>query len=136
MPDLIKTVKEKLQQYGMKIYDHYDIEGTDDEHVFLVEDMIIFVRKYEKSASIAYQATTRPDIAAKNLLVISEVESIQHLDIMDSFIYNEENELVSGDEAYDLVDEAKKQSAVVDYIQEQTMQKIFFQNSSNKQHMC
>lgn len=132
MPGLVKKIEEKLQEYGMSIYDHYDIDGSDDEHVFLVEEMIVFIRNETKSASISYQATTRPDVAARNLLILSEVNSLEYIDVMDSFIYDENNEIVSGEDAYDLIKETKRVSIISEYLQEQTMKQIF--NKMNCDH--
>lgn len=125
MPKLVKKIEEKMLEYGMKIYDHYDIENSEDEHVFLVEDMIVFVREQENEVNVSYQATTRPDIAAKYLLILSETDHDLEFNIMDSFIYNEDDQLISGDEAYNLIDETKKHIAIKDYVEEQAIQKIF-----------
>lgn len=113
MGKLVSEVEEKLVEYGIDIYDHHDIEN--EEHIFLVEDMIIYARDEEKSISVAFQATTRPDIVANNILILLEIDKLDELDIMESFIFNEKNEMVYGDDAFNLVLQGITSTAIKDF---------------------
>jgi len=122
MSDLIKKVKEKLDEYGFDIFKDYSVEEEGhNEHVILAEDMIIFVRPGEKEMSIAFQATIKPDKAARNLLILSQVINPTKIDVTESFIYNDNREMLSGDDAYELVAKSIKQEGINEFIEEQTL---------------
>lgn len=122
MSDLIKNVKEKLDDYGFEIFKDYSVEEDGrTEHVILAEDMIIFVRPNEKELSIAFQATIKPDKAARNLLIISQVITPKKIDVTEAFIYNDKREMLSGDDAYELVVKSIKQQGINEFIEEQTL---------------
>lgn len=125
MSDLIKKVKEKLDEYGFDIFKDYSVEEDGRaEHVILAEDMILFVRPGEKEMSVAFQATIKPDAAARNLLILSEVINPKKIDITEAFIYNDKREMLSGDEAYELVQQSIKQQGINEFIQEQTLNQL------------
>ena len=125
MSDLIKKVKGKLDEYGFEIFKDYQVDEEDHkEHVILAEEMIIFIRPDKKEVSIAFQATIKPDAAARNLLILSEVINTSKIDITEPFIYNENREMLSGDEAYDLVRKSIKQQGINEFIEEQTLNRL------------
>lgn len=105
-------VLNKLNEYGFEIFKHHEL--SDEQHVFFCSEMVMFVYKEEHSIGISFQATTKPDIAAKNILVLSEIDEIR-IDIMESFIYSTDNKLINGDEAYELIEDAIKNKAVEEY---------------------
>jgi len=114
MSELTDKIKKKLGEYGIKIYDHYQGE-IEDEYIFLAEDMVIFARDKNKEVGISFQATTKPDIVANNLLILQEVEEIESIDIMESFVFNEKRQMISGDEAFNLIIKSIKSQAVKEY---------------------
>lgn len=113
MGKLVAEVEKKLVEYGIDIYDHHAIEN--DEYIFLAEDMIIYARDKKKTMSIAFQATTRPDIVANDILILLEIDELNNLDIMESFIFNEKNEMIYGDDAFDLVLQGITNLAIKDF---------------------
>ena len=78
--------------------------------------MVIFVHPNEE-VTISFQATTKPDDAAKNILILQEIPNIQ-IDIMESFIYRHDNKLVCGEDAYQLIYDTIKAEGARDYAKE------------------
>jgi len=106
----VKKVRKKLEEYGLIIYSNYKLEESKgNEYVFIIEEAIILVRKNEKTIGISFQVTTKPDRAATLTLIIGELES--KIIIMEGFIFNRDSEFVSGEKAYNVVNEAKKETA-------------------------
>lgn len=112
MTNLVEKVELKLQEYGIQIFDHYEIEN--DEYTFIVEGMIIVVHKNMKDVSISFQVSTKPEIAANNTLILKEILEIKNINIMDSFAFTSEKKLVCGEQAYELLQKAIKQGVAND----------------------
>jgi len=68
MSDLLDKIKNKLLEYGFDIYDQYKVEN--DDYLFLVNDMVIIVNMKTHKTSISFQATTKPDVVATNILIL------------------------------------------------------------------
>ena len=116
--DIADKVQRKLDEYGIKIYNSYDVE-KDVEHVFYTDCVIIFANRVDKSISLAFQATTKPHKVAATTVILSELDVDMY--IMEDFIFNQKNEFISGDKAYELIEEAKTEK----YIQEYHKQQVF-----------
>jgi len=110
MGKLISEVENKLTEYGISIYDHHPIENG--EYVFLAEDMIIYAREKDNSMTVAFQATTKPDVVANNTLLLLEIDSLVDIDISDSFIFDENKKLIFGSEAFNLIKQSIKIEAM------------------------
>jgi hypothetical protein len=108
--DLCSKVIKKMDEYGIKIFHDYEIKG-EDEKVFYVEDMILFVNDKENSIGISMQATTKPDRAATLAIIVCEIKC-KHVHVMESFIFNHKNEFISGEKAYNLVNQSNKLKAI------------------------
>lgn len=116
MVKMVGLIKNKVEEYGIPILKHHD--GEENQYVFFCQDMVIFVHPDNKSVSVAFQATTKPDVAAMNTLILSEIKNID-IDIMESFICCKDNKLVSGDEAYALIRDTIKAEGASDYMREE-----------------
>ena len=115
---VVKTIK-KLDEYGIDVYNEYPtIDG--DEYVIYIEDAILFVNEKEFSIGVSFQAVTKPETASTLTLIIKEIENVT-IHVMESFIFNKENDFVCGDEAYNLIKNSEKMKV----ISEMTRNKIY-----------
>ncbi len=114
MSDLVKLVKDKLDEYGFLMIQDYPVE---DEHVYMTGDMMIFVNDEKKTLSISFKAATRPDISSKDILILKEIEEIECIYIMDSFTYDAKQNLVTGEDAYILNKKTLESLAVMRFVQ-------------------
>lgn len=129
---IVAKVKKKLNEYGLEVYNDYPSEETSDEHIFYVEDMILFVDKKEKRIGVSFQATMKPEKAANITLMLSEVEN--SVDVMESFIFNKKNECIVGNDAFKLIEETKRENIAKHILQEQVYTNLLL--NSNKGYEC
>lgn len=97
----IDSVRNKLDEYGIEIYNDYSL--SKDEYVFMVEKMAVFVNTKEHVIGISFQAETRPETASRFTLILKETEGIKDIDVMESFVVDENNKFVSGEKAFELM---------------------------------
>lgn len=113
--NMIDKIRDKLTEYDFAIYDQYEIENG--EYLFLVDDMLIFVNNELNLMNVSFQATTKPDVVATNILILKEIPELlnKNIGIMDSFIFTRENEMVQGDKAFELIEKTIADSAIKQY---------------------
>jgi len=118
MSDLVEKIQNKLNEYDFKIYNHYSADK--EEYIFMVEDMIIFIHEKRNEVNISFQVTTRPDVVAQHILILKEIEDTE-INVMDSFIYDHQRTFVSGDRAFNLVENSIKRQGVEEFIKHRDM---------------
>ena len=111
----IEMVKQKLDEYGFTVFKHHPVD--EKQYVFFCSDRVLFVFPLEHGLSISFQATIKPDEAANHALILKEIPDID-VEIMESFIYSNDNKLISGDAAYKLIEDVMKEKAVKTYKEE------------------
>lgn len=113
--NMIDKIRDKLTEYDFAIYDQYEIENG--EYLFLVDDMLIFVNNELNLMNVSFQATTKPDVVATNILILKEIPELlnKNIGIMDSFIFTRENKMVQGDKAFELIEKTIADSAIKQY---------------------
>lgn len=119
---LTKQVTQKLDEYGIQIFNDYEIE-KDGEHVFYAEDMILFVNDEHNEMSITFQATTKPERSATLALILNQIQQTQ-INVMEAFVFTDENEFVSGEEAYKLLKNADMEKIAKEYHKQQVFADI------------
>jgi hypothetical protein len=97
----VDSIVDKLTEYGMALYTDYPTK--DQGHCFMVKDMIIFLDEEDDSISITFQADSKPEDVASNLMILHEIDGVAEISIMESFIYDKNNNFISGSEAHTIV---------------------------------
>jgi len=120
---LVKIIMDKLDSYGIEIYSHQHDNECD---IIFATDMIIFLDNIKNDTVVSFQATMRPDDAARYILVLKQIPDI-HLVIMEAFIYNKEKRFIIGEDAYRLIKESIKYKAKVEYATEEAYTQILEQ---------
>jgi hypothetical protein len=126
---IVERLTKKLCEYGMEVYSDYLVEET--EHVFYVENMILFVDTEEESIGVSFQANTKPEKVARVMLILNELND--EIDVMDSFVFDRNNRCITGEKAFELIENTKKAMVVEEILREQTYRNIL---TSNKCHEC
>ena len=126
---LINVVRDKVEEYGIQIYNDYSIENN--EYVFFIEDAVIFVNEKDKSIGVSFHAATKPDKTAKIVLILNEMKIQIH--IMDSFVFDKDNKYLSGDKAFELIDIARQEKIIEEFMKNQVYQQILL---SSECHEC
>lgn len=100
---IMEIVLEKLCEYGIDVYESYPIENN--SYVIETNCFTLFLNLKDKSMGVAFHAATKPEVVSNNTLILNEITEVSRLDIMQSFAYNEERKVVSGEEAFEIVEE-------------------------------
>jgi len=110
---LTKRVNQKLDEYGIEIFNDYPIE-EEGEHVFYAENMILFVSDDENSISVTFKATTKPERSATLALILNQIKNVT-MNIMEAFIFDKDDQFVSGMDAYKAVERVDKEKLIQEY---------------------
>jgi len=121
----VDDVIDKLTEYGMALYNDYATE--DQGHCFMTEKMIIFLDEEDDSISITFQSDTKPEDVASNILILKEIENVSEFFVMESFIYDKNQNFVSGSKAHNIVRETLLESAFKKVAEQQTYNEILKQ---------
>lgn len=121
----LKVVKDKLSEYGINILRE---DFNKNEYSIVCENMVLFLKN--KVLSVALQATTKPDLAAKYIIILSETEL--RLDIMEAFIFDEDNNIVSGENAYELIHKTEEERIVKSFVKEQVLKEMLIECECHK----
>lgn len=97
----VDSIVDKLTEYGMALYTDYPTK--DQGHCFMVRDMIIFLDEEDDTISITFQADSKPEDVGSNLMILHEIEGVAEITVMESFIYDKNNNFISGSEAHNVV---------------------------------
>ncbi len=97
----IDKIVDKLTEYGLGLHNDYQTE--DQGHCFMAKGMIIFLDNDDDSLAVTFQADSKPEDVAANLLILHEIDEITDISVMESFIYDKDNKFISGNEAHEIV---------------------------------
>ncbi len=98
---MVKKITDKLNEYGFNLYETYSVDKI---HHFLVEDMVLFLNLETNHLQVAFKAGTRAEDSARNVLILYEVAGLKNnIEIMESFIYDDNKKLLYGEEAHTFI---------------------------------
>jgi len=115
--DIVEDTRTKLEQYGIRIHTDYPL--SEQEHLFMADNMLLFVHTENHEVGISFQAETRPKSVATSVLIILEIESVTDVDIMESFVVDESNKFISGQKAFDMFDKKNQNQALGEIFKDQ-----------------
>jgi len=121
---LVKKVRDKLNEYGFNIFSDYELEENPNDYLFIIEYAVIFISRKAKTIGIAFQVTTKPERAGNIALIINEIGYPVH--IMESFIFDQNRQFISGEKAYQLIQEVNKESVKNEIDKEQTYKQYLY----------
>jgi len=97
---IVKKVNDILDKFEISIQDFYKLENQ--QHALYTKDMILFINELDHSVGISFFAPTIPEVSANLTLIINQIKNVK-VYIMESFVFNEESEYVSGQKAFDIL---------------------------------
>jgi hypothetical protein len=115
--ELSELVKQKLYEFNFSIISSYKIDDSDD-CMIITDDMIVAVNDKKKTTAIAFEATTRPDIAAKRMLMLGEIQDFSEVVVMESYVF-ENNQLVTGQKAIEIAHKRMGREVVNEFVKKQ-----------------
>jgi len=117
MKDSLTILLDKLNEFGIDILRR---DFNKDEYSIVCDKMVLFLK--DKVLSVAFQATTRPDDAAKHIVILYQTGLT--IEIMEAFIFDEEHNIISGDEAYELVNKSTEEKVLKLFVEDQVMKSM------------
>ena len=120
---IVDKTRTKLKEYGLEIFNDYAIEDN-EEYVFFVEDMVIFINIKENTIGVSFQVETKPEKVAQMILILNEIEDSNEIDVMESFTFDKNNQFLSGDKAYNLVEQSKEGKIIHDFVTKQAYRNL------------
>lgn len=112
---IIDQVRKKIDQYGLEVYD--DHKASKGHYVFYVEDMILFVDIKKAVVGVSFQVSARPDKVANFTLILNEIG--YPIDVMEPFIFNDNNECITGEAAFEISDRFRKNQVIQGFMKKQ-----------------
>ena len=130
MTDIVEDTRIKLEEYGIKIYTDYPL--NEQEHLFMADNMLLFVHTENSEIGLSFQAETRPKVVANSLLIVLEIDSVVDIDIMESFIIDEDKNFVSGEKAFKMIDRKNQHQALSEVFKEQAYSDVLVNNTAGE----
>ncbi|MFW9871727.1 MAG: hypothetical protein ACFFG0_01405 [Candidatus Thorarchaeota archaeon] len=130
MLNLVKKIEQKLDEYDIPIFDQYQV--NDNQYTMIAENMILTV-KGANNVGVSFQVTTIPETVGTNLAILYEIKEIKYLNVMESFAFTTEKELLSGEEAHRLLKETREHNIIKEYQKEKYYEAIL---RSDYGHKC
>jgi len=128
--DIVEDTRSKLEEYGIRIYTDYPL--NEKEHLFMVDSMLLFIHTENHEVGISFQAETRPKTVANSLLIILEIDSITDVDIMESFIIDENRNFISGEKAFKIIDAKNQNQALSEVFKDQAYTEILVNQTTGE----
>lgn len=122
MDKMVKTVVEKLEEYGIQVFDSYKVKN-EDEYMIMAEKMIVALRPEEKKLKVAFHVSTPPDVAGNYTLILKELSLL--VEMMEVFTYTGKK-FLSGEDAISLAEKSKKEEIITAFVQEQMLLSLDF----------
>jgi hypothetical protein len=119
---LTDAVRSKLDEYGIEIYSEYPMES--DEHCMQTEDMMIFVQENGNSICISFRADLRPEDTSNHLLILDEIESLKDIKVMESYVFDQNYNFITGQDAFDYLKQDIISNAIYECAKQETYSKI------------
>ncbi len=128
--DIVDCTRDKLEQYGIRIYTDYPL--NEEEHLFMADNMLLFVHTENNEIGISFQAETRPQTAANSTLIVLEIDGVEDVDVMESFVVDEHNKFISGENAFKLIDKKNQYEAMNEIFKDQVYAEILMKGTAGE----
>lgn len=128
--DIVEDTRLKLEEYGIQIYTDYPL--NEQEHLFMADNMLLFVHIENHEVGVSFQAETRPKTVANSLLIVLEIESVSDIDIMESFVVDEDKKFISGEKAFKIIDKKNQYQALNEVFKEQAYTELLLNGTSGE----
>lgn len=122
----IDKVKDKLEEYGIEIYSDYAL--SDNEYVFMVEKMAVFVNEKDHALGVSFHAEARPETAGNYTLILKEIPEIKKIEVMESFIVDKDNKFISGQKAFDMIQQKMIKQVTSELAKEYSYSELLMSN--------
>ncbi len=89
-----------------------------EEHLIFTEPVVVLLDKNQK-INLAFHAATSPEFSARLTLEFKELDGIKDVNIGEVFIFNRENQMITGNDAIEEYDKQNYNGAIKSFMREQ-----------------
>lgn len=114
----VQQVVKKFEEYGMRLFTDYPT--IENQHCFMVDNMIVYLDKKDNTIAVSFLASSKPEEVANSMMILSEIEGLDDIYVMESFVYDMNDKFISGNDAHVLVKESIKHEAIKEFAKRQT----------------
>jgi len=118
---IAEAVRKKLDEYGIEIYSEYPMEK---EYCIHTDQMMVFINEDEKNICLSFRADLKPEESSNYVLILSEIGNLAAIDVAESYAFDNENNFITGDNAFNFVREYLISEAVSECVRQQTYNDI------------
>jgi hypothetical protein len=131
--NIIDETRDKLKEYGIEIFSEYPLNDFENgEYLFMADNMMLFVHSKNNEIGISFQAETRPRSVANSLLIILEIDSDIDIDIMESFVVDENKHFVSGEKAFEIINKKNQYQAMNEVFKDQVYSELLLNGTAGE----
>jgi len=101
MDSLGEKVKQKLHEYGYKIYNIHPTKNK-DEYQFMTDKMIVFSNGSDMTITISFDSRLTPEKVAQSMMILNELKELKGVYITESYYLDKEHKV------YEIGEKAEK----------------------------
>jgi hypothetical protein len=95
---VIKNLRNTLEEYDFNL--HQKEREENGIYYFGIDQALLFFDSKENKLGISFVVFSKPEVVANTVLILSEVEGIEEVEVLDSFIFTNEGKFIDGEEAH------------------------------------
>lgn len=118
MTTFLDKVKKKISEYGIPFPE--PSECGKNEYLIMGPKFIIYINDAKERVCVSFKSSLEPDKAAQLTLILSEINGVNNVAVMEVFEYGDGNNLISGDEAIQYSTSVMENKVVKEFVKKQT----------------
>jgi hypothetical protein len=125
MPELFQNIYDKITEFDFENIDHYP-SGDEGVYILAADELVIYINDKNKSIAISFLANTKPEVAANDILILKQIPQIEKIEIMESFIFNNDD-MLSGKEAFEVLYSSIKLEGIREYSKNKIFERMLME---------
>jgi hypothetical protein len=120
--EIIDNLIDSLQYLGVEVINHEQLKNN---HLIITDVMLLDYFDDKKKLSISFDVSVKPEMAAGFTLFLKEnVENINDIYVMESYHFDNEGNVISGDEAYKLFNIEKEKVIFNSFVKDRMQKEV------------
>lgn len=95
---VVKNLRNTLEEYDFNL--HQPEREHEGVYYFGIDEALLYFDSNINKLGISFVVFARPEIVANTSLILSQVEGIEEVEVLDSFIFTSEGKFMDGEEAH------------------------------------
>ena len=122
--EIIDNLIDSLQYLGVRVINH---EQMKNNYLIITDIMLLDYFGDENRLRISFDVSVKPEMAAGCVLFLKDnVKNIDDIYVMESYHFDNEGNVISGDEAYKLFDVEKEKIIFNSFVKDSMQKEILF----------